>query len=161
MRPRSRAISVPPAAKRITKKDTVLRYAAARGWMEIGEQEWRELRTALPGISPSTIRTCGLLVQAPWSGVAAHSIEDLDASLHEFTRVYESRPDLRRLCREEVIAAKERARFAARNSKLDANKRGLKHEMLEWMLVWLDDPAVFPIWAQLRLDIIGGKNAIH
>ena len=161
MKPPSRATSVPPAAKRITKKDRVLQYAAERGWAEIGEPEWYELRTALPDVSPSTIRTCGLFVSVPWSGVATHCFEDLDASLREFTAIYEARPDLRRYCREQVIEAKDRARFAAKNPRLDANKRELKREMVEWMLVWLDDPAVFPIWAQLRLDIINGKNAIH
>jgi hypothetical protein len=30
----------------------------------------------------------------------------------------------------------------------------LKAEMFEWMLVWLDDPAMFPTWAQLRRTTI-------
>lgn len=144
-----------------TNKQRILNHAAERGWTEIGEAEWSELIAALPGTSPSAIRACGIPIRAPWSGVQAHSIEDLDVSLRAFTGVYQARPDLRLYCREEVIAAKDRARFAARNPKVDANKRELKSEMVEWMLVWLDDPAVFPIWAQLRLDIISGKNAIH
>jgi len=26
----------------------------------------------------------------------------------------------------------------------------LKEEMVDWMLVWLDDPAMFPAWAEIR-----------
>jgi hypothetical protein len=46
-----------------------------------------------------------------------------------------------------VIAAKSRARFLSR-------KYPLKAEMVEWMLVWLGDPAMFPAWAQLRRERI-------
>jgi hypothetical protein len=145
----------------MTKKDRVLKFAADRGWTEIGEPEWNELRAALPDVSDSTIRTCGFAVKAPWCGVATHTIEELDSSLREFSAIYQTRPDLRRYCRDEVIATKDRARFAARNPRVEENKRAWKGEMVEWMLVWLDDPAVFPVWAQLRMDILDGNNAIH
>jgi hypothetical protein len=75
--------------------------------------------------------------------------------------VYETRADLRRYCRDEVIAAKDRARWASLSPRVDEHKRELKAEMVEWMLVWLDDPAVFPIWAQLRRNALTGKNTIH
>ena len=58
--------------------------------------------------------------------------------------VYEARPDLRRYCRDQVIAAKDRARWAARSPEVEESKRRMKAEMVEWMLVWLDDPASFP-----------------
>ena len=54
------------------------------------------------------------------------------------------------MCRAMVIAAKDRARFASRGVKAELAKRELKARMVEWMLVWLDDPTVFPIWATLR-----------
>jgi hypothetical protein len=31
----------------------------------------------------------------------------------------------------------------------------MKAEMVEWMLVWLDDPAIFPAWIQLRRQRMG------
>jgi hypothetical protein len=145
----------------MTKRARVLRLVTEHGWTEIGEREWNEIRVALPDVSPATIRGCGLAIRPPWGGVATHSFEELDASLREFCTVYAARPDLRRFCRNEVIAAKERARWAAQNPRADENKRSMKAEMVEWMLVWLDDPAVFPLWAQLRFDILSGKNAIH
>jgi hypothetical protein len=153
---------VPPSAKRKpTRRDLFVEFATERGWSEIGEDQWNEIRAALPDLPESTIRTSGLEIHAPWCGVNAYSFEDLDASLRAYCTVYESRPDLRRYCRDEVIATKERARWAAKNPKVDENKRAMKAEMVEWMLVWLDDPSVFPLWAQLRLDILSGKNAIH
>ena len=148
-------------ARRLTRKQRVLDFAAARDWTVIGETEWRELRAALSDVSEATIRGAGLTIAIPWRGVSVHSIEDLEASLREFTRVYEARPELRRYCRDQIIAAKDRARWASLSPRVEENKRALKAEMVQWMLVWLDDPAVFPVWAQLRRNALSGKNTIH
>jgi hypothetical protein len=139
----------------ITKKQRVLDFVAARGWGEVGEKEWRELRAALNDISESALRASGIAIAAPWRGVAAHSIDELESSMLEFSQVYETREDLRRYCRDQVIAAKDSARWAARSSKVEESKRRMKAEMVEWMLVWLDDPAIFPTWVQLRKQRMG------
>ena len=55
-----------------------------------------------------------------------------------------------RYCRRQVIAAKDRARFLARGSKLAPEKRETKEEMAQWMLVWLENPEVFPAWVEAR-----------
>ena len=138
-----------------TKKQKVLNFVAARGWNEIGEKEWHELRSALSDISESTLRASGIPISPPWRGVTAHSIDELESSLRELSRVYDTRPDLRRYCRDQVIAAKDRARWAARSPKVEESKRRMKAEMVEWMLVWLDDPAIFPTWVQLRKQKMG------
>jgi hypothetical protein len=135
---------VPP---RNTKRQRVLDYAASRGWEKIGEAEWNELRGALPDVSVSTIQKSGLWVDAPWCGVRQHSFEELEESLRAFSRVYAEREDLRRACREQVIAAKDRAKWLARRAGSDEAVRERKAEMAEWMLVWLSDPGLFPIWA--------------
>jgi hypothetical protein len=75
-----------------------------------------------------------------------HTLDELELSLRELSDVYAVRPDLRRYCRARVIAAKDRARWALRS----AERRRLKTEMVDWMLVWLDDPAMFPAWAGIR-----------
>jgi hypothetical protein len=49
-----------------------------------------------------------------------------------------------------VIAAKDRARFIARNPKTPPDKQAQKNEMAQWMLVWLENPAVFPAWVEIR-----------
>lgn len=129
------------------KKRRVLEFVAAHGWSEIGEKEWLELKAALPDISDATIRRSGIPIVQPWCGVRQHTIDELEASLEELTKVYAKDPHLRRYCREQVIAAKSRARFLSR-------KHPLKAEMVEWMLVWLGDPAMFPAWAALRRERI-------
>jgi hypothetical protein len=144
---RSRSITVlQTVPRKITKKQRVLDFAAARGWTRIGESEWTELRRALPDVSASVIQQSGLHIDAPWCGVHQHTIGDLEASLREFSAIYESRPELRQFSRQQVIAAKDRAKFLAARSTIDAETRTRKAAMAEWMLIWLGDPALFPGW---------------
>ena len=144
MKRRSPVITVP----RVSKKQRVLDFAAARGWAVIGEAEWTELRQALPDVSESVIQQAGLPVDAPWCGVRQHTFEELAASLLEYSAAYEARADLRRLCRDQVIAAKDRAKLVSVRESVAAETRERKAIMAEWMLVWLGDPAVFPVWLQ-------------
>jgi hypothetical protein len=132
--------------RKITKNQRVLDFAAARGWKRIGASEWAELRSALQDVSVSVIQQSGLPMDAPWCGVHHHTFEDLEKSLREFSAIYESRPDLRQFSRQQVIAAKDRAKFLAAQNTLDAETRVRKAAMAEWMLIWLGDPALFPDW---------------
>jgi hypothetical protein len=143
---RLRNFSVPRSAKKQRARD----FVAARGWSVVGEAEWSEIQAALPDISVTTLRAAGFPIAQPWRGVRQHSLDELEESLRELGEVYQSRPDLRRCCREQVIAAKDRARWISRGENVEHSKRQLKAEMVEWMLVWLGDPAMFPAWAQLR-----------
>jgi hypothetical protein len=113
--------------------------------------EWKELRDALPDVSESIIRDAGLTIAAPWRGVHQHTLGELENSLNDFAAAYAERPDLRQYCREQVIAAKDHARLTSRSPRVDEAKRELKAEMVDWMLVWLDDPAMFSAWVQIRL----------
>lgn len=124
----------------------MLDFAAERGWARIGESEWGELRRALADVSVSVIRQCGLSIDAPWCGVHQHTFDELEKSLCEFSAIYESRPDLRQFSRQQVIAAKDRAKFLAARDAVDAETRARKATMAEWMLIWLGDPALFPNW---------------
>ena len=139
----------------VTKKQRVLDFVAARGWEAIGETEWREIRSALSDISETTIRESGIAIHTPWRGVAGNSLDQLETSLRQMSSVYETRADLRRYARDQVIAAKDRARWASKSSRVEESKRRMKAEMVEWMLVWLDDPAIFPAWVQLRRQNMG------
>jgi hypothetical protein len=82
--------------------------------------------------------------------VHQHTFADLEVSLRFMSSVYAARPDLHRECRDVVIKAKNRARFASHNTRAAELKRRIKAEMVEWMLVWLGDPALFDAWAVLR-----------
>jgi hypothetical protein len=108
------------------------------------------IEASIPGISAAHAQDLEIPVEPPWYGVRQHSLEELRASLEELARVYALRSDLRRFCRTQVIAAKERARGAAINQRVSAEKRRIKAEMLDWMLVWLGDPALFTSWIGLR-----------
>ena len=55
-----------------------------------------------------------------------------------------------RYCRRQVIGAKDRAKFLARDSRTPPEKKARKEEMAQWMLVWLENPEVFPPWVEAR-----------
>jgi hypothetical protein len=135
---------------RVSKRQRARDYVAEHGWSRIGEAEWAELRAALPDVSETTLRECGVPIDSPWRGIHQHTLDELEASLVEFSEVYEHRPDLHTACRAQVIAAKDRARWLSRSPRIDAEKRQLKTEMTDWLLVWLDDPAIFPVWVRAR-----------
>jgi hypothetical protein len=123
----------------------VLDLAATQGWSRIGECEWNAMRQALPDVSSSVIQQSGLQIDAPWCGIRQHTFAELEASLREFSTVYAARGDLRRFCRDLVIAAKDRAKWSSHGAG-DDETRQRKATMAEWMLVWLGDPALFPVW---------------
>ena len=138
-----------------SKKRRIREYLEARRPAPIDGQIWAELLRELAPISESylrdVLRETGLPFDQPWAGVRQKTFEELEQSLLELGRVYAEavsggRRDLARYCRKQVIGAKDRARFAARNPA----RRAEKEEMVEWMLVWLGDPAVFPAWVELR-----------
>ena len=54
-----------------------------------------------------------------------------------------------------LITAKDHARLAARSQHVSPEKRAEKEEMSTWMLTWLENPVVFPLWAGLRARAIG------
>jgi hypothetical protein len=125
----------------------------------ISEERWRELATLLAPISETYLRdllqATGLPIAQPFGGVRQSSFEDLEASLIELEKAYSNavaNHDRRRAiaCRRVVIQAKDRARLISRNQKVDAEKRGQKAEMAEWMLVWLENPGIFESWVALR-----------
>ena len=101
------------------------------------------------------MRECGIPIAAPWSGVNAHSFDQLEACLCELSRVYAEREELRHYCRHQVIAAKERARWLAKRARAEEARRAMKGEMVEWMLIWLNDPGLFPTWVRLRRQKMG------
>jgi hypothetical protein len=113
---------------------------------------WRDLLTRFAPVSESylrdLLRDTGLPFDQPWAGIRQHTFEELEQSLREMLRVYEEASasgdrELARYCRRQVIAAKDRAKFAAK-------KKPEKTEMAEWMLVWLENPTVFPAWVEAR-----------
>lgn len=60
-----------------------------------------------------------------------------------------------RICRRVVIQAKDHAKLAVRNPRTGPAKKQEKEEMVRWMLVWLENPGVFPLWVKLRTKELG------
>jgi hypothetical protein len=125
----------------------------------ITEGVWQELLLALAPVSESylrdLLRATGLPFEQPYAGVRQHSFEELEATLLDMRQVYnralaDGNRERARYCRRQVIAAKDRAKFLALNPGTEAENQARKREMAEWMLVWLDDPEVFPAWAEAR-----------
>jgi hypothetical protein len=148
--PRLRSTTVPKAAKR----DRFSAVLAENRWTAIHSAEWELLRQTF---SESSLREwladAGIPVDQPYRGVETKTMEALEQSLVAMTELYVGVPDARGVCRATVIASKDRTRFASKNQKVESDKRALKAEMVEWMLVWLDDPAMFPAWAAIRRKV--------
>jgi hypothetical protein len=146
-----------------SRKRRLAEYLEARRPASIGEAEWSELLGELAPVSESylreLVRATGLPFEQPWAGVRQKTFEELERSLLELREVYAEalragRRDRARYCRRQVISAKDRARWAARNRRTSAARRTQKEEMVEWMLVWLGDPELFPEWVRARKRVM-------
>lgn len=133
-------------------KQQLREYLARRQPETITEALWLELRELLAPVSESylrdLLRDTGLPFDQPYCGIRQHTLEELEQSLREMLAVYTEaiaggNRDRARHCRRQVIGAKDRAKFLAK-------KHPLKEEMVQWMLVWLENPEVFPAWVEAR-----------
>ena len=121
----------------------------------ITEAVWRDLLARLAPISESylrdLLRETGLPFEQPFAGIRQHTFAELEESLGEMLAVYRAADRERaRYCRRQVIAAKDRAKFLAGNVRTPPEKCAEKEEMAQWMLVWLENPEVFPAWVEAR-----------
>ncbi len=142
-----------------SRKHALREFLAAGQIAAIGETQWQAALRELAPISESylrdLLRDTGLPFAQPYAGIRQKSFEELERDLREMLEVYQEamragdRPRAR-YCRRQVIAAKDRARFSARNAKTTPEKKAQKDEMVQWMLVWLENPEVFPVWVEIR-----------
>jgi hypothetical protein len=142
-------------------------YLAAENPPAITGAVWEDLLRHLAPVSESylrdLVRTTGLPFEQPFAGVHQHTLEDLEQSLVDILKVYsealgEGKRERARYCRRQVIGAKDRARFLAQNPGTAAEKRALKEEMVQWMLVWLENPEVFPAWVEVRKQVLASSE---
>jgi hypothetical protein len=143
-------------------------YLAANQPPAITEAVWKRLLVELAPVSESylrdLLRATGLPFEQPYAGVRQHTFEELEQSLRDMLAVYREavaagdRPRSR-YARRQVIAAKDRARFLSRNPRTAPEKKAQKEEMVEWMMVWLENPEVFPAWVAIRKRVSGEAGA--
>jgi len=150
---------VPSANKSL--KQQFREYLAAEQPARITESVWRGLLARLAPVSESylreLLRDTGLPFDQPYAGIRQHTFEELESSLREMLEVYRAANDAgdrerARYCRRQVIAAKARA-------KLLVKRNPAKEEMAQWMLVWLENPEVFPARGEARKKQVGAGMA--
>ncbi|HWB96675.1 MAG TPA: hypothetical protein VG672_08240 [Bryobacteraceae bacterium] len=144
-----------------SRKQILRQYLAEHQPEAITEALWLELMRLLAPISEGYLRellwATGLPFEQPYAGIRQKNFVELEDSLRQMLDVYTAATAAgdrakARYCRRQVIAAKDRARFAARKPE----KRVEKEEMAQWMLVWLENPGVFPAWVEIRKRHSGG-----
>lgn len=141
----------------------MLEWLAVERPAEIGEAQWDALRRDLAPISRSylrkLLRETGVPLAPLVEGVRQDDFNALERSLTALLHEYEQGgPERRAEIRKLVIEAKDHARWAAKNPE----KKSQKEEMALWILTWLENPPLFPEWAQLRrraLETPGGEPA--
>lgn len=125
------------------KRAELAEWIARTEPLQIGEAGFAELLRLLAPISESylrkLLRESGVPLTPLVEGVRQGSLDELEASLLAMLAEYEKGdPKHRAAVRHLVITAKDHARW-----------RSKKEEML-WLLTWLENPAVFREWVQLR-----------
>ena len=142
-----------------TKRGRLGQFLAEARPGRITEVEFRQLRERLAPVSDSylrhLLRDCGLPLDPVVEGIRQHSFEELERTLlaigEEYAKAVETGGRERAAaCRRAVITGKEHARLAARHPAASEEASARKAEMTSWMLVWLENPAIFPAWLGLR-----------
>jgi hypothetical protein len=93
-----------------------------------------------------------------------HDFEAAASSLAEMTREYEAARQAQDKvraedCRRAVRKGKDRLKLLLRRSGLPAEKRQQKQELIDWFLVWLEAPPLFPAWLEARRATAGRDAA--
>ena len=138
-------------------------YLEAERPAAITEAVWRDLAQRLAPVSESylrdLLRATGLPFDQPYAGIRQHTFTELEQSLREMLEVYRQAMaggdrERARYARRQVIGAKDHAKFLAHNPRTPAEKAAQKQEMAQWMLVWLENPEVFPAWVEARKRLV-------
>jgi hypothetical protein len=146
------------AKPKSSKRDRLLEILAALGISSVGEGDVTAIRSALAPISDSYLRKLLRSAEIPLAplveGVRQESFDQLERTLLALLGEYEAGDHTRQMqCRRAVIEAKDHARFAARKAVEEARKAE-KEEMVLWMITWLENPAVFREWVDLRRKVL-------
>ena len=111
-------------------------------------------RTSIP-----IVRELGGLPADLRERVHFHDRAAAEASLREMQREYEAgdrhrAEDVRRA----VLRGRERLELLLRRPALSGEKRAEKVEIREWFRVWLENPALFDTWIELRKRELGRQE---
>ncbi len=141
------------------KREALGAYLEARRPERIAEADFEELLGALAPVSETylrrLLRETGVPLAPLVCGIRQDSFENLERTLLDMELEYAAavaRGDASRVraCRRAAITAKDHARLSLRGSKLTAEERAAKEEMVLWLLTWLENPGIFATWLDLR-----------
>jgi hypothetical protein len=97
------------------------------------------------------VRASGLPLSPMVEGVRQDSLEEAERTLLGLAGVYvDSDAAGRRQARSLVIESKDRLQWAIKRTNDGPARRAIQHEILLWMMTWLENPAVFASWLTLR-----------
>ena len=138
---------------RSSKKEALNQWLQNERPRRIAETHFTDLLVRLAPISEGylrrLLRDCGTALAPVVEGVVQDSFENLERTLRALSDEYERADRLRaKTIRRLAIQAKDHARWAALRSP---EKAQVKKEMVAWLLVWLENPTVFPVWVNLRM----------
>lgn len=113
----------------------------------VDPRQFDELAARLAPISTSylrhLLRDSGVLLDALVEGVRQDSLDHLARSLSALSHAYERNPQPSRAL---VLEAKAHAKLALRRDPDPAARQA----KIDWMLRWLENPPIFPLWVALQ-----------
>jgi hypothetical protein len=126
---------------------------------EVSLRDFDELHSFLAPITDShlrrRLRETGAKLHPLVAGVNQDNLGTLQHTLLALADWYERGDnETRRLTRQIVITAKDHAKLAAANQRVTGERRALKGEMAAWMLTWLENPSIFPLWVSMRVKTL-------
>ena len=135
------------------------RLARVRDWLNaaavdsVDSAVFQRLQTEMSDIPEAALRKllreCEVPLAPLVEGVRQDTFESLARTLIGLQHEYEGADaGTRRHIRALVITAKDHARLASR-------RKPEKAAMVEWMLVWLENPPVFETWYRLKATLPG------
>ena len=115
----------------------------------------RRARGSRPGGARGRSTDTALTLAPMVEEVRQESLDELERTLLALCGEYETGDAARRkTVRRVVITARRHAELAARNGRVAEEKRALKREVSLWLLTWLENPAVFAMWAGIRKGLL-------
>lgn len=145
---------------RQSRRAAIMALVEREQWSVVDVDAWNELRRVFDTVTENTLRhdllDSGLPLDPLVEGVRFDTIEDLARSLTTLADCYlqqmEANPNepmcVARKC---VLEARRKAEAVLGNSRVAPQKRAAMEEKFLWLRTWLENPALFPAWASLRL----------
>ncbi len=158
-RTRSPSAGIVVATRKLSKRALLSQHLAERPPGPLTEPEFALLCERLAPISEAylrnLVRSCGLPLDPVVEGVRQESFEELGRTLLALAEEHQKAlnagdQDHAARCRQAVLKGKEHAQLAARRRDAPPERRTQKEEMASWMLIWLENPEIFPAWLALR-----------